>query len=47
MIGTDYGHKDSATDIRAMRRLGDEGNLGPDSVHKILDTNPSTLYGLN
>jgi len=27
--------------------LGDQGNLGPDSVHKILDTNPSILYGLN
>ncbi|MEE9289598.1 MAG: amidohydrolase family protein, partial [Alphaproteobacteria bacterium] len=47
LIGTDYGHKDTATDIQAMRRLGDEGNLGPEQVHKILDTNPSTLYGLN
>ncbi len=47
LIGTDYGHKDTATDIQAMRRLGDEGNPGPEQVHKILDTNPSTLYGLN
>ncbi len=47
IIGTDYGHKDTATDIHAMRRLGDEGNLSPDSVHKILETNPAALYGLN
>ena len=47
IIGTDYGHRDTATDIEAMRRLAEEGDLPPDSVHKILDTNPCRLYGLN
>jgi len=47
LIGTDYGHKDTATDIHAMRRLEEDGNLSPESVHKILDTNPAGLYGLN
>jgi predicted TIM-barrel fold metal-dependent hydrolase len=47
IIGTDYGHKDTATDILAMHRLAEDGGLPAASVHKILDTNPCALYGLN
>jgi predicted TIM-barrel fold metal-dependent hydrolase len=47
IIGTDYGHRDTATDILAMQRLAGECGLPAASVHKILDTNPSALYGLN
>ena len=47
LIGTDYGHRDTATDILAMRRLAEDGGLPKASVHKILDTNPCALYGLN
>lgn len=47
LIGTDYGHRDTATDIHAMKRLGDVGDISQESVEKILRTNPAILYGLN
>jgi predicted TIM-barrel fold metal-dependent hydrolase len=47
LIGTDYGHSDTATDIEAMKRLGDEGGIPQASVDKILQANPAKLYGLN
>ncbi|MDH3242502.1 MAG: amidohydrolase [Alphaproteobacteria bacterium] len=47
VIGTDYGHNDTATDIRAMQRLGQEGGIAQKSVDKILEDNPRRLYGLN
>ncbi|MCZ6497030.1 MAG: amidohydrolase family protein [Alphaproteobacteria bacterium] len=46
LIGTDYGHNDTATDIRAMQRLGREGGIAESTVHKILEANPKRLYGL-
>lgn len=46
LIGTDYGHKDTATEIHAMRRLAEEGGLKPASVTKILETNPARFYGI-
>ncbi|MDH3239356.1 MAG: amidohydrolase [Alphaproteobacteria bacterium] len=46
LIGTDYGHKDTATDIHAMKRLAEVGDISPTSVEKILKTNPAVLYGL-
>ena len=47
IIGTDYGHNDTATDIAALQRLGAEGGIGEGSVAKILEDNPKRLYGLN
>ena len=46
VIGTDYGHDDTASEIEALRRLR-EGDLveGP-AFDKILDDNPRRLYGL-
>jgi predicted TIM-barrel fold metal-dependent hydrolase len=46
IIGTDYGHKDVAVEIEALKRLGSDGSLSASSVNKILETNPGKLYGL-
>ncbi len=46
IVGTDYGHRDTATEIHVMTRLVEEGGLPAASVTKILDTNPSAFYGL-
>ena len=46
IIGTDYGHRDTATEIEALQRLGADGNLPAASVDKILRTNPGRLYGV-
>lgn len=46
LIGTDYGHSDSATDIAAMRKLRDKDEIGPEVVEKILGHNPARFYGL-
>jgi predicted TIM-barrel fold metal-dependent hydrolase len=46
VIGTDYGHADSATEIEAMRKLRADGALPPEVVDGILETNPRALYGL-
>ena len=47
IIGTDYGHNDTATDILALQRLGNENGINQASVDKILEDNPKRLYGLN
>jgi predicted TIM-barrel fold metal-dependent hydrolase len=47
IIGTDYGHKDSATEVEALKRLAEDGDLPAASVNKILRTNPGTLYALS
>ena len=47
IIGTDYGHNDTATDILALQRLGEDGGIARSSVDKILEANPRQLYGLN
>jgi len=46
IIGTDYGHSDSATEIKALRLLRDKKDIGPEIVDKILWHNPSRYYGL-
>ena len=46
VIGTDYGHSDSSTEIEAMRLLKSGQRIPAAVVDKILDTNPSALYGL-
>lgn len=47
VIGTDYGHHDQATEIDAMRRIRDDGELPAHVVDKILDANARALYGLD
>jgi predicted TIM-barrel fold metal-dependent hydrolase len=46
LIGTDYGHKDVATELEAIKRLATDGVIHPDSARKILQDNPSRLYGI-
>lgn len=46
IIGTDYGHKDVAVEIEALKRLGNDGTLPAVSVDKILQSNPGTLYAI-
>ena len=45
VIGTDYGHADSATEIHALQTMKRENSAGPATM-KILDDNPRALYGL-
>ncbi len=46
MIGTDYGHNDTSSEILAMRKLREDGKISPEAAAKILDDNPRRLYAL-
>jgi predicted TIM-barrel fold metal-dependent hydrolase len=46
VIGTDYGHNDTSSEIMALRKLQEDGNVPADAVNKILDNNPRALYAL-
>lgn len=46
VIGTDYGHADTASEISALRELQHNGQVNSEAVKKILDDNPRALYGL-
>ena len=46
IVGTDYGHKDIAVEIEALKRLGSDGTVPASSIVKIIETNPGKLYGL-
>jgi hypothetical protein len=46
MIGTDYGHADSSTELEALARLKETGGISPDMHKKIVDDNPRAFYGL-
>jgi predicted TIM-barrel fold metal-dependent hydrolase len=46
VVGTDYGHADTSTEIKAMRKLGSEGKVPPSVAAKILEDNARVLYGL-
>ncbi|MBI2359438.1 MAG: amidohydrolase [Deltaproteobacteria bacterium] len=46
VIGSDYGHADTASEIEALRRLREKGEVDPAVINKILDDNPRALYGL-
>jgi predicted TIM-barrel fold metal-dependent hydrolase len=46
LIGTDYGHRDTATEVEALKRLGEDGSVPRVSTEKILRTNPARLYGI-
>jgi hypothetical protein len=47
MIGSDYGHADNASELLALRRLKDKGELDPKIIDKILCTNPARFYGIS
>ncbi|HWO41953.1 MAG TPA: amidohydrolase family protein [Candidatus Eisenbacteria bacterium] len=46
VIGTDYGHNDTSSEILALRKLREDGAVPPEIVAKILDDNARALYGL-
>jgi len=46
VIGSDYGHADTASELEALRILKEKGEIGPNVIDKILDDNPRALYGL-
>jgi predicted TIM-barrel fold metal-dependent hydrolase len=46
VIGTDYGHNDTSSEILALRKLQEDGAVPPHIVKKILDDNARALYGL-
>jgi predicted TIM-barrel fold metal-dependent hydrolase len=46
IIGSDYGHEDAASEIEALRHLSDMEELRSEVVSKILEANPTALYGL-
>jgi predicted TIM-barrel fold metal-dependent hydrolase len=46
VVGTDYGHADTSTEIEAMRKLSDDGKVPPAVAAKILEDNARALYGL-
>lgn len=47
VVGTDYGHADTSSDIAALRTLRESGKVAADSVTKILGPNADRLYGLS
>jgi predicted TIM-barrel fold metal-dependent hydrolase len=46
IIGSDYGHADTSTEIEALRKLKQDGKVSPTAITKILDQNARTLYNL-
>jgi hypothetical protein len=46
VIGSDYGHVDSAAEIDALRSLKAQGEVEPRVIDKILYDNAKALYGL-
>ncbi len=45
VLGTDYGHNDTASEINALRKLKADGKIPGASIDKILGDNPQALYG--
>ncbi len=46
MIGTDYGHADSSTELDALTTLKEGGGITPQMHQKIVEDNPRVFYGL-
>ena len=46
VIGSDYGHADTASEIEALQRLTQRGEVSANVINKILDNNPKTLYNI-
>jgi uncharacterized protein len=47
MIGSDYGHADNASELLALAKLKEQGDIDPKVIDKILYTNPAKFYGLD
>lgn len=46
VIGSDYGHADTSSEIEALRKLKLKGEVAPEIIEKILHDNPKALYNL-
>ena len=46
IIGTDYGHNDTSSELVALRKLREDGKIDSATADKILDRNARTLYGV-
>jgi len=46
VVGTDYGHSDTSTEIEALRKLRQDGKVAPHVCDKIMDDNAKRLYAL-
>ncbi|MDX1483524.1 MAG: amidohydrolase family protein [Alphaproteobacteria bacterium] len=46
VVGTDYGHADTSSEIEALRLLRDDGKVPAAVADRILDANARALYGL-
>ena len=46
MIGSDYGHSDTSSELEALKSLKGSGLLESRVVDKILSDNPGRLYGI-
>lgn len=46
VIGSDYGHHDTSSEITALRHLREIEDLDERVVDQILSANPTALYGL-
>lgn len=44
VIGTEYGHNDTSTELLALNKLRDFGGLDAWLTTKMLETNPTRLY---
>ena len=46
VLGTDYGHNDTSSELNAMRKLKADGKIPAGSIDKILGSNAQALYSL-
>jgi predicted TIM-barrel fold metal-dependent hydrolase len=46
VIGSDYGHSDTSSELEALKTLKETTDLPERVVHKIVDENPRALYGI-
>jgi uncharacterized protein len=46
VIGSDYGHSDTSSELDALRNLHQTTPVAPEVLRKILEDNPKALYGL-
>ena len=46
MIGTDYGHADSSTELEALTSLKEDGGISEAMHTRIVEDNPRQFYGL-
>jgi predicted TIM-barrel fold metal-dependent hydrolase len=47
MIGSDYGHADTASEIAALQHLRSSGKVEARVIDKILSANPARFYAID